>query len=695
MKGLCRTAVAMLVIAACGRDGAVTAPHSPGALAPVPGVLALGVDATTGASIETSKDDYMPGEVVHVAGHGWAPGETVRMFMTEYPDTHDDITMNVVADGSGAFNVHYYDVQPHDLGVMFTLTATGLTSHSVAVAQFTDGKPFSLQFTAMQNPNPVPAGSPATYGFKIVFNGSTDFCTADLSAAPAGSPAWPSPPPGGFFTFVPSSVRGRPGGIFTTQLTVNTAGMAPGTYRFTVSATSNPQPGDVCGGPGFTSAPIDLVVTQGVSNIAPIANAGGPYSVAEGSAIALNGTGSSDGDGTIQSYAWTFAGSPSNDAGANCLITNANLAAASITCNEDGAYTVTLTVTDDDGASDDETVNLTVTNAKPTANGGGPYSVMEGSTIQLNGSGNDPGDNDDAGLTFAWTVDDTGIDSGGDCTLAGAATATPSVTCSDNGNFTVSLVMSDDDGGSSVASTVNLTVGNANPSVTLNSPTVGQVFSLLNGPVPVATYTDAGSNDTHQCWIELAGAMNAVAYYPSVSGGTCSGSILPPEAGVYTLTVRVRDDDGGVDSKNVMIVVYDPSGGSVTGGGWINSPAGAYKPDASLSSKATFGFNSKYRNGAPEGNTEFQLHAGSMNFRSETYQWLVVNQAGTAQFTGTGTINGQGSYTFMLWASDGGSTGDTFRIRITDNNNADAVVYDNGANQLIGGGSIAVHSGKQ
>ncbi|MDH3457707.1 MAG: PKD domain-containing protein, partial [Gemmatimonadota bacterium] len=38
----------------------------------------------------------------------------------------------------------------------------------------------------------------------------------------------------------------------------------------------------------------------------PIANAGGPYTGTTGSPVAFNGTGSTDPDGTIVSYAWTF-----------------------------------------------------------------------------------------------------------------------------------------------------------------------------------------------------------------------------------------------------------------------------------------------------------------------------------------------------------------------------------------------------
>jgi len=141
MKGLCKLTLAILVVAACGRDSAITGLDGPTAPPPMSGgILALGVDSTTGASIETNKDDYSPGEVVHVVGRGWAPSETVNMHMTEDPNTHADIDTNVVADAAGGFSIHYYDVQEHDLGVTFTLTASGATSHSVAVAVFTDGR---------------------------------------------------------------------------------------------------------------------------------------------------------------------------------------------------------------------------------------------------------------------------------------------------------------------------------------------------------------------------------------------------------------------------------------------------------------------------------------------------------------------------------------------------------------------------
>ncbi len=773
MKGLCRTALAILVIAACGRDGAITEPTAPTPPALQPGVLALGVDSTTGASIETNKDDYSPGEVVHLVGRGWAPGETVNLHMVEEPNTHADVDTNVVADASGGFSIHFYDVQTHDWGVTFTLTATGVTSGSVAVATFTDG---IYQVALLTNPPGIVA--------------SIDYVVRNGCAVSTGASV-------GTYTTTRVPVNANKVLVFRIP--------SPAGYTFqnysassglTVSAIA---PDSVCVTGGSPSGPdqnkdVTLNYTAVATNATPTADAGGAYSGTEGSDIALDGTGSSDSDGSIVSYAWTYQVVTAH-ATASCTITNPGSASlASIECTDNGAYSVTLTVTDDDGASDDETVTLTVTNANPVAGAGGAYTGNEGGNVSLTGSKSDAGSNDTHGYKWTWAAQ-SGVDNGATCSFSDDTALSPTVSCTDDGVYTLTLEVTDDDNGTDTddatltLSNVNptagaggpysgneganvsltgsksdpgsndthsykwtwaaqsgvdngaacafsddtalsptvsctddgiytltltvtdddlgqdsddatLTLGNVNPTIAITSHVDGALFSLLNGPLSVTgAITDAGSNDTHQCRLELDGVLDETGAYANATGLTCSPSVLPDEAGVYTLTIRVKDDDGGEGTASIMIVVYDPSAGFVTGGGWINSPAGAYKPNTTLTGKATFGFVSKYKKGAniPEGNTEFQFHAGGMNFHSTTYQWLVVNQAGTnAQFKGTGTINGAGSYTFMLWATDGGNTGDKFRIQITDNNNGDALVYDNGLGgleQLIASGSIVIHTG--
>jgi hypothetical protein len=182
---------------------------------------------------------------------------------------------------------------------------------------------------------------------------------------------------------------------------------------------------------------------------------------------------------------------------------------------------------------------------------------------------------------------------------------------------------------------------------------------------------------------------------------------------VYSVTITIADDDLGSASQYFQyVVVYDPSAGFVTGGGWFNSPAGAYAADPSLEGRANFGFVSKYAKGAkvPTGETEFQFKAGNMNFHSLSYDWLVV--AGPkAQYKGLGTINGAlapngTAFTFLLTATDGQVNGgggqDKMRLKVWYENGGVAyLVYDNvpGSDdidssgvQALGGGSIVVHS---
>lgn len=123
---------------------------------------------------------------------------------------------------------------------------------------------------------------------------------------------------------------------------------------------------------------------------------------------------------------------------------------------------------------------------------------------------------------------------------------------------------------------------------------------------------------------------------------------------------------------------------------------GAYRADLTMTGKATFGFVAKYLKNStvPTGETQFQFHAGSLNFHSASYEWLVVTGSNYARFKGTGTVNGVGGYKFMLWAGDG--VPDTFRIRIWQEvDRVEVDIYDNGMDQAISSGSIVIHTGKK
>ena len=172
---------------------------------------------------------------------------------------------------------------------------------------------------------------------------------------------------------------------------------------------------------------------------------------------------------------------------------------------------------------------------------------------------------------------------------------------------------------------------NAGTSVTVNNvlPVAGTitatpaVIAIGAGSEVRLNFTDVGVQDTHTCTFTWDGALGTPTPVVTEASGSgyCKATQTFTTAGVYTVRVTLNDDDLGTASvvSEVMVVVYDPSAGFVTGGGCINSPAGAYRDDPTLAGKANFGFVSKYKKGAstPTGETEFQFQAGNLNFHSE------------------------------------------------------------------------------
>jgi PKD repeat protein len=146
---------------------------------------------------------------------------------------------------------------------------------------------------------------------------------------------------------------------------------------------------------------------------------------------------------------------------------------------------------------------------------------------------------------------------------------------------------------------------------------------------------------------------DSLTYAWDFGDGSSGTGVMPSNnyaaAGIYTVCLTVNDGALSSAANCTMAVVYDPSAGFVTGGGWIDSPVNAEYQYMQTGGKATFGFVAKYKKGAnvPDGNTEFQFKAGDLNFTSTSYEWLVV-AGNKAQFKGEGTINGQGSYQFMI-----------------------------------------------
>ena len=329
---------------------------------------------------------------------------------------------------------------------------------------------------------------------------------------------------------------------------------------------------------------------------------------------------------------------------------------------------------------------LTITSLKAK-----PESINEGSSVELSVTYSDPGTT--GAHTISWDFGDGTTGSGESVTHM----------YKDNNDYEVNVTVTNSAGvtaSKSIAVKVNNVAPDLGAIVVPIEPNVITRAIIVN-----SSLTDPGILDTFTAVWTWDDGTNSSANLPAGST-TIPGTHTYKTPGIYTISLNVTDKDGGKDYAEAtsFVVIYDPSGGFVTGGGWINSPIGAYIKNPLLSGKATFGFVSKYEKGKtlPKGNTEFQFHAADINFHSEYYDWLVI--AGPkAQYKGNGTINNAGAYGFMLTAIDGnvkdGGGVDKFRIKIWNKTAGDEIVYDNKMGAMddadpttaIASGSIVIH----
>jgi hypothetical protein len=724
-------------------------------------LAALIASPVTAAEVGTDKADYAPWETVTIDGSGFAAG-TVEIYVT-WPDMETyQILPPAVADENGCFTAEYSLTSgPLGYGLegLYTLTATDAVGQTASTT-FTDASPVhNVNFATSGLPSGVsitvswskinPAGHSAS--------GSTTFTSPGPSADQGTQPeaaftysgfpdsvtidgvtynlqtASPSSP----FntgaagdsttitaTYTPESAANSPPEVAadSSSVTVNEGDKATntgtvsdpdgdavtlvasigdvtdnndGTWGWSyVTADGPDQSQDVVitaddgNDDGVTTVSFQLTV----NNVPPTLTIGGAESVDEGREYTLSLSSSDPGQDTITGWSITWGdGAVQSVSGNPSSVTHTY-------ADGPNTYTISASATDEDGTFNSDGITVAVNNVAPTATFGNDGPVDEGSSFTL--SLTDPYDpssvDTEAGFEYAF-----------DCGSGyGDFSASDSVSCptTDNGVVHVKGKISDKDGGVSEYE-ADVTVNNVPPTITSITCPVNVV--AVNTPVSMsATFTDPGTADTHTAtWVWGEGLTTAGTVAQGSGSGSVSDSHTYTAAGIYTVTLTVTDDDCDSDTESYQyVVVYDPSAGFVTGGGWIQSPEGAYADDTTLTGKATFGFVSKYQKGAkvPTGNTEFQFKAGNLNFHSSNYEWMVVSGA-KATYKGTGTINGEGDYGFMLTAIDAALTPSTdvdqFRIKIWDRT-TDSIIYDNkmGAADdsseatAIGGGSIVIHS---
>jgi hypothetical protein len=248
---------------------------------------------SSNSAISTDKLDYSPGETAHITGHGYQPGETVRLKIHEDPHTPQERGMDVVADSNGSFIADYLVMQ-YDLDMKFIVGARGLSSGRTAQTTFTDSQPTAVTLTP--GSVSVTPGNNAVYTVNITQGGNpTNACTITptlsyTGTAPVGTTPSFSP---GTLTMTNANVSS-----ILTITTTNTGPVGgrtqPGTYNFTVTAAkgSNCQTGAA---PTTTGT---LVVNN--PNVAPVASAVSISGTAEFNQLLTGNYTYSDADGDAE-----------------------------------------------------------------------------------------------------------------------------------------------------------------------------------------------------------------------------------------------------------------------------------------------------------------------------------------------------------------------------------------------------------
>jgi hypothetical protein len=363
----------------------------------------------------------------------------------------------------------------------------------------------------------------------------------------------------------------------------------------------------------------------------------------------------------------------------------------------DNPFVAAFTEVDGFGYMGPTIITAGLFNAPPSIEAGNSVSGAEGSAIALGGTVSDPDGNT---VTIGWTA------SSPKCSFSAPSSPTTTITCTDNGVYTATLIGSDGVG-PPVSDATTVTVANAAPTATVTAPIEGALYPIGSAVTLAVRLSDPGAADTHLCTIRWDDGTASPGTVIVANGNrTCTATHSYSAANVYNVQATVIDDDGASASATVMVVVYDPTAGFITGGGWYNSLPGADVLNPAATGQASFGFVAKYKKGAtvPEGATMFQFRAGDLLFQSTAYEWLVVTGGCYAQYKGTGKVNGVPGYSFMFTVRDGRwcapGTPDGIRVKITG---PGGLRYDNargatddigdtsGSVQAIAGGSIVIH----
>src|SRR3954468_15200962 len=226
---------------------------------------------------------------------------------------------------------------------------------------------------------------------------------------------------------------------------------------------------------------------------------------------------------------------------------------------DDGIYTVTLTVTDDDGGSDSGTFDVTVKNVAPFVDLTGPTMINEGSPGSWTlGPVVDPGTDTVSQYIVHWG--DGNTDTFTAAQIAAMSNTIGHTYADGPNNFTISLDLVDEDGTHSAVDTLGVAVKDVAPFVDLTGPTTvneGSTGSWSLGPV-----VDPGTDTVSQYMIHWGDGSTDTFTSAQIAGmGNAVGHTYADGPNGYTISVDLVDEDGthaAVDTLDVMVKDVPP-----------------------------------------------------------------------------------------------------------------------------------------
>ncbi|MBI5376829.1 MAG: SBBP repeat-containing protein [Candidatus Schekmanbacteria bacterium] len=288
-----------------------------------------------------------------------------------------------------------------------------------------------------------------------------------------------------------------------------------------------------------------------LSKTPPVANAGPDQTIQEELLVTLDGTASSDTDGTIASYSWSQAGgvsvSLSDDTASQPTFT-----APSIDTPEE-VLTFTLTVTDNDGLQNTDSVVITVTDSvpvPPVANAGPDQTVNEEALVQLDGTASS--DSDGTISSYLWSQTGGILVTLSDDSASQPTFTSPAITNTEE-VLTFTLTVTDNDAlqsSDSVVITVTnlaiLPVANAGTDQTVNEETLVELDGTAS--------SDSDGTISSYLWSQTGG-ISVTLSDDSASQPTFTAPAISNAEEVFTFTLTVTDNDGLQSSDNVVVTV--------------------------------------------------------------------------------------------------------------------------------------------